>query len=60
MDITYFICGRKDELTKYIQVVEEKMRTGGVEAIPSGEDGVRQPLAGTLAEFYEAQARWGR
>lgn len=47
-------------MTKHIQVVEEKVRTGGAEAIPSGEDGVGQPLAGTLAEFYEAQARWGR
>lgn len=50
----------REELTKHIQVVEEKVRTGGAEAIPSGEDGVGQPLAGTLAEFYEAQARWGR
>ncbi|KAJ9677006.1 hypothetical protein PVL29_022147 [Vitis rotundifolia] len=50
----------REELTKHIQVVEEKVRTGGAEAISSGEDGVGQPLAGTLAEFYEAQARWGR
>ncbi|KAL6319191.1 hypothetical protein AAG906_013864 [Vitis piasezkii] len=50
----------REDLTKHIQVVEEKVRTGGAEAIPSGEDGVGQPLAGTLAEFYEAQARWGR
>lgn len=50
----------REELTKHIQVVEEKVRSGGAEASPSGEDGVGQPLAGTLAEFYEAQARWGR
>ena len=50
----------REELTKHIQVVEEKVRSGGAEAITSGEDGAGQPLAGTLAEFYEAQARWGR
>ena len=50
----------RKELTKHIQVVEEKVWTGEVEAIPSGEDGVGQPLVGTLAKFYEAQARWGR
>ena len=57
--LTSFVVERK-ELAKHIQVVEEKVWTGEVEAIPSGEDGVGQPLAGTLAEFYEAQARWGR
>lgn len=49
----------RQELTKQIQDVEEKVRRRGVEAVPSGED-EGKALAGTLAEFYEAQARWGR
>ncbi|KAJ8553438.1 hypothetical protein K7X08_024116 [Anisodus acutangulus] len=48
----------RQELTKQIQDVEEQTRTGPVEAAPSATDG--QAVAGTLAEFYEAQARWGR
>ncbi|KAI3411394.1 uncharacterized protein J3R85_018024 [Psidium guajava] len=48
----------RQELAKQIQDVEEKLRTGTVDAAPSKEDG--HALAGTLAEFYEAQARWGR
>ncbi|XP_059644089.1 CRM-domain containing factor CFM3, chloroplastic/mitochondrial [Cornus florida] len=48
----------RQEMTKQIQDVEEKVRRGAAEVVPKGEDG--QPLAGTLAEFYEAQARWGR
>ncbi|XP_048329619.1 CRM-domain containing factor CFM3, chloroplastic/mitochondrial [Ziziphus jujuba] len=42
-----------------VQDVEEKLRNGVVDAVPSSEEG-GQALAGTLAEFYEAQARWGR
>ncbi|XP_056175164.1 CRM-domain containing factor CFM3, chloroplastic/mitochondrial [Syzygium oleosum] len=48
----------RQELAKQIQDVEEKLRTGTVDAAPSKEAG--HALAGTLAEFYEAQARWGR
>lgn len=53
----------RQELTKQIQDVEEKVRCRTVEASapPSiTEDEEGQALAGTLAEFYEAQARWGR
>ncbi|GAV69270.1 CRS1_YhbY domain-containing protein [Cephalotus follicularis] len=49
----------RQELTKQIQDVEEEVRIKAVEATESGED-TGQALAGTLAEFYEAQARWGR
>ncbi|PHU24321.1 hypothetical protein BC332_09428 [Capsicum chinense] len=48
----------RQELTKQIQDVEEKTRSGPAEVAPSITDG--QAVAGTLAEFYEAQARWGR
>ncbi|PHT47171.1 hypothetical protein CQW23_11379 [Capsicum baccatum] len=48
----------RQELTKQIQDVEEKTRSGPAEVAPSTTDG--QAVAGTLAEFYEAQARWGR
>lgn len=49
----------RQELTKQVQDVEEKMRIKAIDAASSGaEEG--QALAGTLAEFYEAQARWGR
>ncbi|GLU13004.1 hypothetical protein SLE2022_296540 [Rubroshorea leprosula] len=49
----------RQEMTKQIQDVEEKARTGAIGAAPSDEN-KGQALAGTLAEFYEAQARWGR
>lgn len=49
----------RQELTKEIQDVEEKVRSRGLEAAQSSSDKVQAP-AGTLAEFYEAQARWGR
>ncbi|KAB1212518.1 Chloroplastic group IIA intron splicing facilitator CRS1, chloroplastic [Morella rubra] len=39
--------------------VEEKVQFGAVDLSQAGED-EGQALAGTLAEFYEAQARWGR
>ncbi|KAK3023563.1 hypothetical protein RJ639_044213 [Escallonia herrerae] len=48
----------REEMAKQIQDVEEKLRGGAVEAPPKAEQG--QALAGTLAEFYEAQAQWGR
>lgn len=48
----------RQELTKQIQDVEEQTRSGPSEAAPLTTDG--QAVAGTLAEFYEAQARWGR
>ncbi|KAH6820974.1 CRS1 / YhbY domain-containing protein [Perilla frutescens var. hirtella] len=46
----------RQEMTKQIQDVEEKVR-GGPVALPVSEE--KGALAGTLAEFYEAQARWG-
>lgn len=46
------------EPSKQIPDVEDKVRTGAAEIAPIGEQG--QALAGTLAEFYEAQAQWGR
>ncbi|KAF8399120.1 hypothetical protein HHK36_014985 [Tetracentron sinense] len=49
----------RQELTKHIQDVEEKVRSGAAGAASVGED-EGKALAGTLAEFYEAQARWGR
>ncbi|XP_057951712.1 CRM-domain containing factor CFM3, chloroplastic/mitochondrial [Malania oleifera] len=48
----------RQELTKQIQDVEERARSGAAKVASSSEDG--QALAGTLTEFYEAQARWGR
>ncbi|WCJ21953.1 CRS1 / YhbY (CRM) domain-containing protein [Euphorbia peplus] len=49
----------RQEQTKQIQDAEEKERSRAVEATSSGE-GKEKALAGTLAEFYEAQAQWGR
>lgn len=49
----------RQELTKEIQDVEERVRTRDIEAVqPLGEKVPAE--AGTLAEFYEAQARWGK
>lgn len=48
----------RQEMTKEIQDAEEKVRNGAVEAAPSAEHG--EALAGSLAEFYQAQAQWGR
>ncbi|KAK7246553.1 hypothetical protein RIF29_41422 [Crotalaria pallida] len=46
--------------SKYqVQEVEEKVRHGAFDVIPSDEDEATAP-AGTLTEFYEAQSRWGR
>ncbi|KAF5469055.1 hypothetical protein F2P56_013155 [Juglans regia] len=39
--------------------VEEKVQFAAVDVAQASED-EGQALAGTLAEFYEAQARWGR
>ncbi|XP_050238832.1 CRM-domain containing factor CFM3, chloroplastic/mitochondrial [Mercurialis annua] len=53
------VLAERQELTKQIQDVEEKVRIRGVETVSSGEE-EGKPLAGTLAEFYQAQARWGK
>lgn len=51
----------RHELAKDSEDVEERSRSRAVVEVPNGvnhEDG--PALAGTLAEFHEAQARWGR
>ncbi|KAL3512245.1 hypothetical protein ACH5RR_024962 [Cinchona calisaya] len=48
----------RQEMTKQSQNVEEEVRIGTSDGAPVNEDA--KTLAGTLAEFYEAQARWGR
>ncbi|KAF6137403.1 hypothetical protein GIB67_036440 [Kingdonia uniflora] len=49
----------RQKLTKGIQDVEEKVRIGVIGATPTAKlEG--KAIAGTLAEFREAQARWGR
>lgn len=50
---------QRQDLAKQSQVVEEKVQCEAVDVVQAGED-QEQALAGTLAEFYEAQARWGR
>lgn len=53
------VLAERQELTKQVQDVEEKVRCRDVDATPSGQvEATAQ--AGSLAEFYEAQARWGR
>ncbi|KFK28760.1 hypothetical protein AALP_AA7G043300 [Arabis alpina] len=49
----------RQELTKEIQDVEERVRNRDIEATQPVADKVPAE-AGTLAEFYEAQARWGK
>ncbi|CAN8269105.1 unnamed protein product [Cochlearia groenlandica] len=49
----------RQELTKNIQDVEERVRHRDIEAVQPVGDKVPAE-AGTLAEFYEAQARWGK
>ncbi|KAJ4713400.1 Chloroplastic group IIA intron splicing facilitator CRS1 [Melia azedarach] len=49
----------REEFAKQIQDVEEKVRTKALKATPSGQNEVDAP-AGSLAEFYQAQLRWGR
>ncbi|KAK7380048.1 hypothetical protein VNO78_32399 [Psophocarpus tetragonolobus] len=55
------VLSEREELTKQVQDVEDKMRRRlrAVDAILSVQ-GEATAQAGTLAEFYEAQARWGR
>ncbi|XP_050258725.1 CRM-domain containing factor CFM3, chloroplastic/mitochondrial [Quercus robur] len=50
---------QRQDLVKQSQVVEDKVQCEAVDVVQAGED-QEQALAGTLAEFYEAQARWGR
>lgn len=52
------VLAERQELTKQIQDVEEQTRSGPAKVAPLITDG--QAVAGSLAEFYEAQARWGR
>ncbi|RYR57298.1 hypothetical protein Ahy_A05g023023 isoform B [Arachis hypogaea] len=54
------VLAERQELTKQVQDVEDKFRSGVLDATPSGKDESATPQAGSLAEFYEAQARWGR
>ncbi|MED6205666.1 hypothetical protein PIB30_019787 [Stylosanthes scabra] len=54
------VLAERQEMTKQVQDVEDKFRSGVLDASPSGEDESTTPRAGSLAEFYEAQARWGR
>ncbi|GAU22712.1 hypothetical protein TSUD_138360 [Trifolium subterraneum] len=53
------VLAERQELTKQVQDVEETVRCKAVVATPSGQGEATTP-AGSLAEFYEAQARWGR
>ena len=54
------VLAERQELTKQVQDIEEKLRSGVVDATPSGQGEATTPQAGSLAEFYEAQAHWGR
>ncbi|XP_044466418.1 CRM-domain containing factor CFM3, chloroplastic/mitochondrial isoform X2 [Mangifera indica] len=49
----------REEVAKQIQDVEEQIRNKVLDVTASGENEVPAP-AGSLAEFYEAQSRWGR
>lgn len=49
----------RQEMTKEIQDLEERVRNGKVEIISNVEEN-GHALAGSLAEFYQAQAQWGR
>lgn len=54
------VLAERQEMTKEIQDAEEKVRNAAVDtAVASAENG-QVALAGSLAEFYEAQAQWGR
>ncbi|KAK7314559.1 hypothetical protein VNO77_33085 [Canavalia gladiata] len=53
------VLAEREELTKQVQDVEEKVRCELVDVIPSRQ-GETTVQAGSLAEFYEAQARWGK
>ncbi|KAK9068851.1 hypothetical protein SSX86_012967 [Deinandra increscens subsp. villosa] len=50
----------RQEMTKEIQDEEEKMRNRSVEPAATSVEHGQVALAGSLAEFYEAQAQWGR
>ncbi|XP_047329803.1 CRM-domain containing factor CFM3, chloroplastic/mitochondrial-like [Impatiens glandulifera] len=52
------VLAERTEMTKQVQDVEEKVRIKATEAALLPVDG--QGQAGSLAEFYEAQAKWGR
>ncbi|KAK4778449.1 hypothetical protein SAY86_005977 [Trapa natans] len=49
----------RQHMTKQIQDIEEQVRRREIEEVSSGHNEGQAPV-GTLAEFYEAQARWGR
>ena len=51
-------CGSVD-VAQTGEDVENKVQQGALDVAQAGKD-EGQALAGTLAEFYEAQARWGR
>ncbi|RZB95196.1 CRM-domain containing factor CFM3, chloroplastic/mitochondrial isoform D [Glycine soja] len=53
------VIAERQELTKQVQDVEEKVRCKALDSTPSGED-ESTAQAGSLAEFYVAQACWGR
>ncbi|KAL8260192.1 hypothetical protein R6Q59_028145 [Mikania micrantha] len=50
----------RQEMTKEIQDAEEKVRNGAVEPAAASVEHGHVAFAGSLAEFYEAQAQWGR
>ncbi|KAK7358280.1 hypothetical protein VNO77_00207 [Canavalia gladiata] len=53
------VLAERQELTKQVQDAEEKVRCRAVDITAPGED-ESTAQAGSLAEFYEAQTRWGR
>ncbi|KAE9613916.1 putative RNA-binding, CRM domain-containing protein [Lupinus albus] len=53
------VLAERQKLTKQVQEVEDTVRSGAVDVMPS-EEGETTAQAGTLTEFYEAQVRWGR
>lgn len=54
------VVAERQEMTKDIQDAEEKVRYGVVEPAAASVENGQVALAGSLAEFYEAQAQWGR
>lgn len=53
------VIAERQEMTKHVQHVEEKVRCKVHDVAPSREDESKSQ-AGSLAEFFEAQACWGR
>ncbi|GJS84855.1 CRM-domain containing factor CFM3, chloroplastic/mitochondrial [Tanacetum coccineum] len=53
------VVAERQEMAKEVQDAEEKVPYGVEAAAASVENG-QVALAGSLAEFYEAQAQWGR